>query len=93
MKQEFSPSAQISKEDQFTHEIEFAKKSEGHLWVAIVAYKVSVESLQNLNKEFMNLDVENIRSITVGCYICEEEYSDLLTKRRCKGESGAYRRS
>ena len=93
MKQEFSPSAQIAKEDLFTEEISRAMRHGNHLWVTLVAYKVSEESLANSDKEFMNLDVENIRSLSIGCYICEEEYSPLLAKRRCKGESGAYRRS
>lgn len=92
MKQEYNPTQQIAKEDQFTEEIAAAKKQRDHLWVAVVAYKVTEQSLKNMHEEFINLDTENIRSISVGCFICEKEYSELIAKRNCTGESGAYLR-
>jgi hypothetical protein len=57
-----------------------------HVWVVVAAYRVSLETLRAAQGEQMHLDRENLATIEVGCFICEQGYSERLSYRKCSGE-------
>ena len=57
-----------------------------HLWVAVAAFRVSAQSLRGRVTDTINLDRENLAVIDVGCYVCEQPWSERLSYRRCPGE-------
>jgi len=57
-----------------------------HVWVAVAAFRVSPETLRGKTTDQIHLDRENIASISVGCYVCEQPWSERLSHRKCTGE-------
>lgn len=58
-------------------------KREGeHVWTAIASFVVSEKELVDGNE--LHMDNENLASLDVGCYQCEQAYSVALARRKCK---------
>jgi len=57
-----------------------------HVWVAMAVFRVSAESLRGHTADQVNLDRENLATIEVGCFVCEQEWSERLSYRKCPGE-------
>lgn len=73
---------------QFSRDIEYAQRSQSHLWTAMVTYKVSQSSAEKIVKgegEPM-FDYENLVMLNLGCFICEEPMDQKIMHRRCPGE-------
>lgn len=77
-----SPDRMIRMRAEFDRRYATALRHGTHLWVATVAFYV-----QPPIQDGTHLDVENLASEpAVGCYVCEEVYTDQLAARRCAGE-------
>jgi hypothetical protein len=73
---------------RFDQAYEYATKSNTHLWIATAAYFVSDDALTRMD-EPLNLDLENLAMFPgIGCYVCEEPFTQRLRHRKCKGEPG-----
>lgn len=83
---------QLTKLDLFCGEVVYAIKSHTHLWTATALYMLSEETMRTLSEEAPNLDMENLRQVGVGCFVCQEPYDPRLLKRKCKGEPKRARR-
>jgi hypothetical protein len=59
-----------------------------HVWVAIAAYRVQPETLRGSEGDEIHLDMENLASVDVGCYVCEQPWAERLSYRKCPGEPG-----
>lgn len=57
-----------------------------HVWIAAVAYRLAAEAIRGRMVEHVHLDSENLASITIGCYVCEQPWSERLSYRKCPGE-------
>ena len=57
-----------------------------HVWIAVACFRVQPESLRGKSSDQVNLDRENLATVTTGCYICEEPWSERLSYRKCKGD-------
>jgi hypothetical protein len=57
-----------------------------HVWVAVAAFRVSPESLRGTATDQIWLDQENLASIDVGCYVCEQPWSKQISYRGCPGD-------
>lgn len=58
-----------------------------HVWIAAAAYRLQPESLRGrLHVEQVNLDRENLATISIGCFVCEQPWSEYLSYRKCTGE-------
>lgn len=57
-----------------------------HVWVAVAAFRVSPESLRGTTADQIYLDRENLATITVGCYVCEQPWAERIGYRGCPGE-------
>lgn len=57
-----------------------------HVWVAVAAFVISPEAIRAATVERVHLDRENLAQIRVGCYVCEEPWSEALSYRRCPGD-------
>lgn len=59
-----------------------------HVWITAVVFVHSPEvmraGMKGEAKVFM--DMENIASISHGCIVCEQEWSERLSYRKCPGE-------
>jgi hypothetical protein len=53
-----------------------------HVWIAAAAFVITAESLAN--REQVHMDNENLASIDIGCYMCEQPYSPVTARRKCK---------
>jgi hypothetical protein len=79
-------------DDQMQRDIEYATKSQQHLWIAAVVHRVS----QSLAEDIVlrpettepNFDAESISSIELGCFICEQPLTRAIVKKRCPGDPG-----
>lgn len=66
----------------FDEEVAMATVRREHYWLAIVGFRVQVPM-----EDGTHLDRENIRTGPhIGCFICEEPYSERLQHRKCKGQ-------
>lgn len=73
----------------FDREVEYAKKSESHLWIVALAHRLSTAQARLMvegRSEDVPLDAESLVVSGTGCYICETPLSARLLNRRCKGE-------
>lgn len=62
-----------------------------HVWTAMAQYRVDAEALRVSKSGAgapFHLDKENLIGIVIGCYVCEQPYSNRLSYRRCPGEPG-----
>lgn len=57
-----------------------------HVWIAAAVFRVTPESLREQGPRAVNMDRENLATIEVGCFVCEQPYSDRLSYRRCPGD-------
>jgi hypothetical protein len=57
-----------------------------HVWIAMACFRVSAESLRGVAADQVNLDRENLAIIEVGCYVCEQGWSESLSYEKCPGE-------
>ena len=74
--------ALIRADSLFVDEVAAATERREHYWLAVVGFRVSPPLVDDTV-----LDHENIRvAPSVGCFICEQPYTELLAHRRCKGE-------
>lgn len=77
---------QYSSERQRPALLEQARQGE-HVWVLLSAHVISLDVLKSaLAGELVPMDAENLAMTMLGCYLCEEPYTDRLTYRRCEGE-------
>ena len=61
-----------------------------HVWVAVAAFRVSPESLRGAAAESVHLDRENLATVDVGCYVCEQPWSERLSYRKCPGDPARF---
>lgn len=57
-----------------------------HVWVAVAAFRVTEESIRS--GEPQHLDRENLATIDIGCFQCEQPYSERLSYRKCVTVAG-----
>jgi hypothetical protein len=57
-----------------------------HVWLAIACFRVAPETLRGQAADQVHLDRENLSTIEVGCFVCEQPWSERLSYRRCPGE-------
>lgn len=57
-----------------------------HVWVAVAAFRVSADTLRGRATDSVHMDRENLATIDVGCYVCEQPWAERLSYRRCPGE-------
>lgn len=60
-----------------------------HVWAAMAQYRVRVETLRAKGTDGgapLHLDKENLIGVVIGCYVCEQPYSDRLGYRPCPGD-------
>lgn len=92
IQQEATPHQQLTKADLFTAELNYARKSHTHLFVATAAYVLSEETLRDMETSPPLFDLENLRQVLIGCFVCEEPYDKRMLKRKCSGEPKRSRR-
>lgn len=86
MLQFMSAESQKPKMEQFNREREYAIKSQQHLWVAVQSHVLTAKRLETYEDGPLLMDNETLRSIGVGCFICQETFEPVMLKRKCKGE-------
>lgn len=60
-------------------------RSGDHLWIVVSCYRVDPAGFTDPTRAPV-LDTENLLTVQgPACYHCEEAYTPLLAKRRCKG--------
>lgn len=59
-----------------------------HVWIATAVYRIQPEAVRAAiaNNESLHLDRENLATIEVGCWVCEQPFSERLSHRKCTGE-------
>jgi hypothetical protein len=57
-----------------------------HVWIAAAAYVLAAERIRGRLTDHVLLDSENLAELTIGCYVCEQPWSERLSYRRCPGE-------
>jgi hypothetical protein len=81
-KQEVTVTRQLWNQERADNRIAAATKAGEHVWAAVVAYFVDPP----LGPDTI-LDADSVMfPPSVGCFICEEEWSERIAHRRCKGE-------
>lgn len=62
-------------------------KNGEHVWVTIVGFVHDAETIRQAYRgEQVLMDMENIATMEVGCFVCEESFSERLSYRKCTGE-------
>jgi hypothetical protein len=59
-----------------------------HVWISAAAFRLTDESAKAAmtGDGQVHLDMENLATLSVGCYVCEQPWSQRLAHRRCTGE-------
>lgn len=57
-----------------------------HVWTAMAVYRMSAETLRDASGGQLNLDRENLATIEIGCFVCEQAYEERLGYRKCPGD-------
>jgi hypothetical protein len=57
-----------------------------HMWIVSAAYSVTTDTLKRLGSEQLLFDAENVLTIELGCFICEQPFADALLDVPCPGE-------
>lgn len=57
-----------------------------HVWTAIACFRVSADTLRGRASDAVHMDRENLATIEIGCYVCEQPWSERISYRRCPGE-------
>lgn len=74
---------------KFLKDLDYAEKSQTHLWTAIAHYSLSDEAAKRIvndPSEQVILDTENLGGVNIGCFVCEEPLDARLVGKRCQGE-------
>jgi hypothetical protein len=56
-----------------------------HVWMAMACFRVSAESLRGRAADSIHLDRENLATIAIGCYVCEQPWAVSISVRGCPG--------
>lgn len=56
-----------------------------HVWIAAAVFRVSADALRGRAADSVHLDRENLATIEIGCYACEQPWSEVLAARGCPG--------
>jgi hypothetical protein len=60
---------------------------DGHVWVALAVFRLRDDSPEKAARgERVDLDQENLAMLDVGCFVCEQPWSQRTAHRRCTGE-------
>lgn len=59
-----------------------------HVWMAMACFRVTAASLRGKGTDQIMLDRENLATIEVGCYVCEQPWSERISYRGCPGHPG-----
>lgn len=62
-----------------------AELAHSHLWVAITYHHVQPEAL--VAGELL-IDAENLLNMSVGCYVCEQSFTEPIAFMGCPGDPG-----
>lgn len=66
-----------------------------HVWITVASWRVDGKKILAAEKQgeevFLTWDAENLASFNIGCYVCEEPFSERLYHRKCTGEPGSQR--
>lgn len=77
---EVSPQGQIHGANRFEEALRLAELGGNHVWIAITTYLIKDPS------QTLFLDSESLCGPPhIGCFRCEEVWSQALATRRCKG--------
>lgn len=61
-----------------------------HVWICIASWRMPGErllaSFKGQDDSFLTWDAENLADFSVGCFICEQPFSERLYHRKCTGE-------
>lgn len=57
-----------------------------HVWVAMAVYRMSADTLRAAAGDQLHFDRENLATIEIGCFVCEQPYAERMSYRRCPGE-------
>lgn len=76
--------AAAAREERFDEELRLARLGRDHLWIALFGYRVAMPLP---TEDDVMFDLENLRTgPNIGCYICEQPYSDRVASRACQGD-------
>lgn len=56
-----------------------------HVWIAVACFRVSADTLRGGAADAVHMNRENLATIEVGCYVCEQPWSVPLGARGCPG--------
>ena len=56
-----------------------------HVWIAMACFRVAPETLRARPGGSIHMDQENLATIEIGCYVCEQPWSARLSWRDCPG--------
>lgn len=91
--QEVTPARQVSMADALEAAESYARKSQTHLWLLMVTYKVpdgfldAQDGLGRADAPEAILDPDvMLGSPALMCYLCEQPYNRSLRFRKCAGE-------
>lgn len=76
--------------DRLEAKADTARARGEHLWIVAAAYLISEqaarEAMDSAVPTSLILDAENLGSLSIGCYVCEEPATARTMHRRCRGE-------
>lgn len=84
--QHVGPNQVEAKERLFSQDIDYAMKSKTHLWTAVTVHVLSADALRRRESEAPIFDLESLRSVQLGCYLCEKKFEPRELDRKCKGK-------
>jgi hypothetical protein len=95
-RQEVTPDRQLKAEEQLERDLDYAVKSETHLWIVTMAHRATDQLLdaqdgRTTDTPMLDTDTLLMRP-AVGCYVCEQVYEPRLRRRKCPGEPKGGRR-
>lgn len=74
--------------EKLEKELQYHIKAGKHLWNTIAMYLSTEENVRAAyaGEAPLIMDKENLMTLHVGCFICEEPYRKEMLNKRCKGE-------
>lgn len=89
--QEVTPHRQLAALEASKGAVEYAIKSNTHLWLVFVAHRatdVMLDAFEGKGEQLPLLDVDTIwMPPGIACFLCEASYEPRLRKRRCPGDA------
>jgi hypothetical protein len=71
-------------------ELLLPKRPGEHVWLCIASWKMPGEDILAAFKGTRDVtlmwDQENLADFSIGCFICEQQFSERLYHRKCPGE-------